>query len=358
MSRPQDPHGPFFPFGNPLKMILPKGSYLSPRLLMMLNTFEESLAERLRKLKPKNKEEVLCLAWMRSAMELLCQIHSDVKTIITELELPVCDWDDKWIDLYLDNSVKLLDICIAFNSELSQLKQGNLLLQCALHKLDSSPSSELVRACSSLDGWRQHISAKNPRLENCFPILDSLTESLNLLKVKNSAKGKVLMRAMYGVKVVTVFLCHIFAAAFSGSANKLVNLQVLESCLWAEAFADVQAYVNGEIRNIFSSGKVTILKELEAVDTSVKNLYPIIHDGMAPIESLAIQTSSANLGRSVEKFSCGLDLLVKEVDRFFQIVLTGRDALLCNLRVGGSAFESMQETNNVERQAARSITTP
>ena len=45
-------------------------------------------------------------------------------------------------------------------------------------------------------------------------------------KVTNSAKGKVLMCAMYGVKVGTVFICSVFASAFSGSARKLFNLNV------------------------------------------------------------------------------------------------------------------------------------
>ncbi|THG15641.1 hypothetical protein TEA_005773 [Camellia sinensis var. sinensis] len=353
MSRPQEPHRPFFPFGNPFKMMLPKGSYLSPRLLALLNTFEESLAERFRKLKPMDKEDVLTFSWMRFAMELLCQTHTDIKTIITELELPVCDWDDKWIDVYLDNSVKLLDICNAFSSELSRLNQGHLLLQCALHNLDARHSKQLVRASCSLDGWRQHISSKNPRLENCFTILDSLIETLNLPKVKNSAKGKVLMQAMYGVKVLTVLVCSIFAAAFAGSVNKLVDLQVHETCLWAEAFKDVQANVNGEIRNLFSSGRVTVLKELEAVDVSVKKLYPMIRDGVDPIEAEALQSSISDLGKRAEKLSQGLDHLSKQVDGFFQIVLSGRDALLSNLRVDSSIADPKQELNNVLGQVVR-----
>ncbi|KAL7233172.1 hypothetical protein ACSBR1_016912 [Camellia fascicularis] len=353
MSRPQEPHRPFFPFGNPFKMMLPKGSYLSPRLLALLNTFEESLTERFRKLKPMDKEDVLTFSWMRFAMELLCQTHTDIKTIITELELPVCDWDDKWIDVYLDNSVKLLDICNAFSSELSRLNQGHLLLQCALHNLDARPSKQLVRASCSLDGWRQHISSKNPRLENCFTILDSLIETLNLPKVKNSAKGKVLMQAMYGVRVLTVLVCSIFAAAFAGSVNKLVDLQVHETCLWAEGFKDVQANVNGEIRNLFSSGRVTVLKELEAVDVSVKKLYPMIRDGVDPIEAEALQSSISDLGKRAEKLSQGLDHLSKQVDGFFQIVLSGRDALLSNLRVDSSIADPKQELNNVLGQVVR-----
>ncbi|XP_059651360.1 protein BPS1, chloroplastic [Cornus florida] len=340
MSRPHGPHRPFFPFGNPFRMILPKGSYLSPRLYALVKNFEESLAERFRQLKPKDREDVLTLSWMRLAMQLLSETHNDIKTLITELELPVCDWDEKWIDVYLGNSVKLLDICIAFSSELSRLSQGHLLLQCVLHDLDSSSSKQFVRSRSSLDAWRSHINSKNPRLANCFPILDGLTETLNLPKVKNSAKGKVLMQAMYGVKVETVFICSIFAAAFSGSANKLTDLQVPETCLWAEAFTDLQAFINGEIRNMIPRGRVTVLKELEAVDISVKKLYPMIDDGVGPVEAEAFQSSILDFGKNAEKLSQGLDLLTKDVDGFFQIVLGGRDALLCNLRVAGNISDN------------------
>ncbi|KAK9279040.1 hypothetical protein L1049_012715 [Liquidambar formosana] len=349
MSRPQDPHRPFFPFGNPFRMILPKGSYLSPRLLALLNAFEETLAERLRKLKPKDKDEVLSLSWMKLAMELLCETHNDIKTLITDLELPVCDWDEKWIDVYLDNSVKLLDICIALSSEISRLNQGHLLLQCVLRNLDSTSPTQFVRAQSSLDGWRQHISSRNPRVENCCAILESLIESLNLPKVKNSAKGKVLMRAMYGVKVGTVFVCSVFAAAFTGSAKKLTDLSVPDTLLWAETFTELQTNVNGEIRNIFSSGRGTVLKELEAVDVSVKKLCPMIQEGVDPVEAEGLQNLRSDLGRRADKLSEGLDLLTKGVDSFFQIVLTGRDALLCNLRASNTVFDPV----NVDEQAVR-----
>ncbi|KAI8009563.1 hypothetical protein LOK49_LG06G03277 [Camellia lanceoleosa] len=193
--------------------------------LNLLNTFEESLAERFRKLKPMDKEDVLTFSWMRFAMELLCQTHTDIKTSITECELPVCDWDDKWIDVYLDNSVKLLDICNAFSSELSRLNQGHLLLQCALHNLDARPSTQLVRTSCALDGWRRH-RFKNPRLENCFTILDSLIETLNRLKSRiHQREG--LDAAMYGVKVLIVLVCSIFFAAFMSSRNKLVDSEFM-----------------------------------------------------------------------------------------------------------------------------------
>ncbi|KAL2892176.1 Protein BPS1 chloroplastic [Bienertia sinuspersici] len=343
MSRPQEPHRPFFPHGNPFRMILPKSSYLSPKLQALLNKFEETLADRLRKLVPKHNDEVFSFSWMILAIQLLSETHSDIKTLITELELPVVDWDDKWIDVYLDNSVKLLDVCIAFCSELSRLSQGQLLLHCVQRNLDQNNPIEIPKAKSSIDSWRQHIGAKNPRVENCLPIIDKLMESLELPKVKNSAKGKTLMRAMYGVKVQTLFVCTAFISAFTGSDKKIVDLEVARTHLWAEAFNDLQTSVHGEIRNLVSSGRIVLLRELEEVATCVKDLYPKIQEDMEPLGTEEWKNSVVELRNRAEKLSSGLDLLTKEVDGFFQIVLSGRDALLGNLRVSSSVFDSSKK---------------
>lgn len=346
MSRPHDAQRPLFPFGkNPFRMISPKSSQLSSKLLAVLNNFEETLAERFRKLDPKETGHVLSLSWMELAMKSLCETHSDVKNLITALELPVCDWEDKWIDVYLDISVKLLDICNAFSSEISRLNQGRLMLQCGLHNLESSSSEQFLRASSSLDRWGQHIGSRNPRFENCGSILESLMASLDLPKVKNSAKGKVLMRAMYGVKVQTLFVCSVFVAAFSGSAKKLLELSVPDTYLWGLSFTNLLTTVNSSIRNRPSSGRVAIFKELEAVDASVKKLSPLIRSGEGTVKEESVRSSVSNLHRSVDCLSQGLDLLEKEVDGFFQIVLTGRDALLCNLRANCPASAQMQKKN-------------
>ncbi|KAJ4832414.1 hypothetical protein Tsubulata_031419 [Turnera subulata] len=353
MSRPQEPHRPLFHFGNPFRMISPKSSQLSPRLQAQLNAFEETLGDRLRKLIPQDKNEILSLTWMKSAMESLCESHTDIKTLITNLELPVTDWDEKWIDVYLDISVKLLDICIAFSSEITRLNQGHLLIQCVLHNLESDPSKKFVRARATLDSWRQHIGSKNPRLHNCGSILNSLVESLDLPKVKNSAKGKVLMRAMYGVKVQTVFICSVFAAAFSGSSKNLLHLHISDAMLWAQAYSDLQTCINGEIKDLFLHGNFTVLKELEAVDLIAKKLFPMVEDGLEANEVEAFQNSLTDLGKQAGKFSHGLDVLAKEVDVFFKIVLTGRDALLGNLRMSDTMTDPVLGINVEQQQVVR-----
>ncbi|XP_008803622.2 UPF0496 protein 4-like [Phoenix dactylifera] len=344
MSQPHDGQWTFCPFGNPFRSILPKGSYLSSNLLALLNSFEQTLAESLKKLKPKDAPDVLGFSWMRHAMESLTEAHTNIKTLITDLQFPASDWDEKWMDIYLDSNIKFLDICIAFSSELSRLDQGQLLLQYVLDVLDfsnTSPSSEqLKQASASLHDWMKQFSSKSPRLENCSSILQSFAQTLHPTEVKNSAKGKVFMRALYGVKVMTIFICSIFAAALSGCSAPLVDLHVSDKFLWAEAFSDLQAVVNEEIRSQFSSGKVTILKELEAVEKYAERLHALIccvrHEKIGTLAKIIDQEerqeSVSNLAGATEGLANGLDILSKQVSDFFQIVLTGRDALLSNLR--------------------------
>ncbi|XP_019190534.1 PREDICTED: protein BPS1, chloroplastic-like [Ipomoea nil] len=351
MSRPQEPHRPFFSFGNPLRMILPKGSHLSPRLISLLKSFEESLAGKLKSLIPGGGEDVISLLWMQQAIVSLSQIHIETKELITALEFPVSDWDEKWIDVYLDNSVRLLDICTSISSEITRINQANLFLSCAVHYLEGE-EKQIMQACSSLNGWRQHMNSQNPRLERCFEKLNTLTESLNLPKIKNSAKGKVLMQALYGVRMVTIFICSVFAVAFSGSVGNLKELEVLETCLWADAYVDLQGFINREMRNIYSSGAATALKDLEAIHASVEKLHPIIQDGVNPIGADVLPHETSGLAKMADRLSKGLDGLAKEVDGFFQIVLTGRDALLCNLRIGSNNASPSQE-NNAEQPTLR-----
>ncbi|CAN8310868.1 unnamed protein product [Cochlearia groenlandica] len=326
MARPQDPPRGFFPFGNPFKNLSSKKTLLSPKLLSLLNNFEANLASSITKLVPQEKSQILTVSWMKQAMESICHTHNSIQNLITDLELPVSDWEDKWVDVYLDISVKLLDLCNAFSSELTRLSQGHLLLQFAFHNLETN-SQNLSKAQSSLDSWKQHIVSKNPRMENCGAILSSLVQTLNLPKVKNSPKGKVLMRALYGVKVMTLYVSGVFAASFSGSSQNLLYLSNVSNELpWAQSFMEMQNTMNAEIKNILLSDNLTVLKELEAVDSGVKKLYPAIQQGSFD------PTSLQPLKDSVTELSNGIDLVSKEVDCFFKILLSGRDTLLENLR--------------------------
>uniref|UniRef100_A0ACD5TN80 Uncharacterized protein n=1 Tax=Avena sativa TaxID=4498 RepID=A0ACD5TN80_AVESA len=449
MSRPDDGHRSFFPVGNPFRVILPGGPHLPRKLQALLTSYEDALALSLRKLKPENALEVLTLSWMMLAVDCLSELHAGIAALITELELPVSDWDEKWVDIYLNSSVKLLDICIALSSELARLDQGQLLVQYVLHVLDTGgglPSLEqLKRAEVSLKEWMDKSCTPCPRLDNCSMALQELAGSLCLMKVKNSAKGKVLMRALYGIEAVTVFVCSVFVAALSGSPKPLVELHVPQKFGWSQAFSDLHITISRELRRQLSRGSVAAIKELEEVEASARKLHELartaqlkeVNDNLAcavshSVEVVMTDSTSQNGGlednlkladdtsreceavmieitteegtqddkmkmkqdteaishgnefimvesisehnninktnvisdksstmvperasapegseqlldcissmsKSEEGLRLGLDSLSKRVGDFFQIVLTGRDALLCNLRMSDAA---------------------
>ncbi|TVU32034.1 hypothetical protein EJB05_23750, partial [Eragrostis curvula] len=437
MNHAQDGQRLFFPVGNPFRMILPRGAHLSPKLTELLASYEDGLALTLRKLTPEDTSEVLTLSWMRLAVDSLSEMHTNIAALITELELPVSDWDDKWVDIYLNNSVKLLDICIALSSELSRLDQGQLLVRYVLHVLDSGstvPSQEqLRRAEASLKEWMDRGSMRSPKLEDCSAVLQELAGNLSLMKVKHSAKGKVLMRALYGIEAVTVFICSVLVALLSGSSKPLVKFEVPEKFGWSKAFDDLYSAISGEVRTQLSRTGVVAVKELEEVEACARKLHAstsavqhqednaslscaVIHtkevvimsdataqkgvsedhlkladdssrecevimgEGIAEVmeegeikhvaktnghakELMMIERTSDRqhqgdnmkqddgvetnglarreellnciscMSKSAEGLRLGLDSVSKRVGDFFQIVLTGRDALLCNLRI-------------------------
>ncbi|CAL9051619.1 unnamed protein product [Musa banksii] len=345
MSRPHDGQRIFFPFGNPFRIISPKRSSQSLKIRELLFSFEQGLAENLKKLKPKDAADVLTLSWMSLAMEFLSDAHNSIRTFINELQLPVSDWDEKWISIYLDSSVKLLDVCIALISELSRLDQGQLLLQYVLHLVDISasyPSSEqLVRAHSYLHEWIKHIS-KSPKLDNFAVVVESLHQgTLDLPKVKSS-KGKALTRALYGVEVMTIFICGIFSASLSGCSRALIDLHVSADFLWFEAFSDLQAIVNETIERKVVGGKVVLFKEIEAVKICASQLHDLANHN-TDFERWRLQGCVTNLDGAAKKLGHELGSLSNQANDFFEIILRGRDALLCNLRASAVTHDSIND---------------
>jgi Protein BYPASS1-related len=355
MSRAHENHRAALPFfGNPFRVIRHrKPSHLSPKLASLQDSFEKTLALILQKVKPKDASEIFTLAWMKQAVDSLSEAHSEIANLITELEFPVSDWEEKWIDIYLDSSVKLLDICLALSAELARLDQGQLLLQYAVHVVDSSEKDsmsveKLERAHKSVQGWVEKLESKSPKLERCSSILNALAGSLFTGKVRDSAKGRVLLGALYGVKVVTILIGGALISVLSGSLAPLVELQVFDNFAWYDAFIDLKNMIYKNVHVSALEGKASAVQELKAVEDSVRNLSLLMRhkEGCMQVESRGVDNGTrqeedsrkfreciSDLKENAERLRVGLDLLSKQVEDFFQVVLSGRDALLCNLRV-------------------------
>ncbi|CAL9245521.1 unnamed protein product, partial [Arabidopsis halleri] len=157
------------------RMLFPNSSNLSSPLL---NNFESSLTERLKKLIPQNKDEILTLPWMILAMELLYDTHNDINILITDLKLH--DMTDpehgSWCEVYMKINVKFLDLCNAFSSLLLSMNHGILCLKLLRHKLEMKSEDQCTEICSTLDSWRENITAE---ISKCRKVLGRYVKSLN-----------------------------------------------------------------------------------------------------------------------------------------------------------------------------------
>ncbi|CAN6888694.1 unnamed protein product [Brassica oleracea] len=321
----------FFRCGNPFKNLFPKtnNARISPNLLSLLNSFETNLMLSIRELIPKaDGNAILTVSWMKEAMASLCETHKSIRTLVTDLELHVSDLEENFIYIYSSISSKLLELCNSFTSELDRLNHGSLLLKFTLSKLETSSCSEEIYLLH-LESWRQHMASKNPRFENWGAILSSLVESLkqhhhSLPKKKLSGKGKVLLRALYGVQVKTLYITSVFAAVFSRSSNNLLYLTIpnMEEVPWTQAFMELQNMVNPEIKNAFLSDSFTVIKDLEAVELGVKKLHTAVQEGSDTNVLVEV------LKKSVIKLSERFDLVSKETGCLLKTVISARDALV------------------------------
>lgn len=349
MSRTHDGHHASSPFGNPFRLVFSKGPNRSPKLLNLLNSFEQSLAENLRKLKPNDTSNFLSLFWLRQAVDALLESHNKLRALISDLEFPASVWDDKWIEMYLDDSLKLLDVCIALISEVSRLEQRQILLRYALQILNVCSSHPLVeqlqQAGEALHDWIQKLQSRSSKLENAPSILQAMVSTLSLPKVKNSPKGRVLTRALYAVKIEMMFMSSVLVAVFSGCSKPLMDIQVSNDFLWAVDFNDLQFIVNKELRSRLLLDKPVTLKELSKVDACSRNLHSIIVIFTQKKDEKEITTDDDSeearrrceqpifdLTESAVNLTDELELLGKKLNDFFELIMSGRDGLINSLR--------------------------
>ncbi|KAG0476052.1 hypothetical protein HPP92_012499 [Vanilla planifolia] len=334
-------------YHNPLWLILPKGTQRSPKLVGLQASFEQSLAEILRNLKPHDNSSFHSMLWTRQAIDALFVSRKLVKTLMADLEFPSSLWDDKWVQSYMNDSVKFLDLCIAFISEVSRLEQQQILLKYVQHILDPScsPSSEqLKRATGALSDWTQKLQVRTQKLKEVPSVLQELERTLCLPKVKKSDKGKVLMRAFYAFKVVMMFISNVLFTQLSGCSKPLLVLQVLNDFQWSEAFNDLQATVNRELKSSLSLQKPIMLRELDQVDASSRCLNGIIIDLLKEAIEKQIDGNVAeearrrygepmfDLSKGTKCLSLELELLEKRLDKLFRLLMSERSDMLDGLR--------------------------
>ncbi|KAG0584567.1 hypothetical protein M758_3G219700 [Ceratodon purpureus] len=317
----------------------------------VLQEFETRLRDRLETLKVAGEEKsFLSIDWLLQAMSIVLATHANVEALIPESQLSLSmHRDDKWVDEYLDDSAKLLDVCNILKEGISEVEHYQMLVQFALHNLDNREISgaelKYSRARNALAECKEAIKRKDTeyrqgfpksKLENCSSMLRTMGDKLVTPKGEEAMKGNGFLNAIYGAKVTTIFLCGLLVTALACKPKRpLTNLSVASHYKWSPALVSLQQRVKEETDKRKTKGSIALLRELDSVDASVQRLHEILDRHLTEkafplareqatelkMEVEALRKHSADLGY-------GLQPLEVQVNELFRMLIASRLALL------------------------------
>lgn len=318
----------FDPFNNTKKKNKIDAAHM--KFDLFSHSFDESLLRRLKTLTNSSSSSppsvAINLSWLSSALDFLSYTHNEAINLLSSLKL------DNSLDFYLDNSVRLLDLCNSISSEIERFRHRRLVLSFALHVLNngSEDQEKLTRARVSLSDWVNNYEG---------PIFDSNNNLENLardlaLRLKEVPRGKIsaderlVRRTIFAVGLVTVFVAGVVVTALRGSTGLVVAVRAPPEFLWADSFN----FLNTMISNR-PDKKRYLLNELDEMEARVKEVSGVMVDGSGENEE---RSSSAvkELEMVTERLGGGLDRLGNGVNEVFNSVLSTRKGMLEKMRVG------------------------
>lgn len=317
----------------------------------VLQEFETRLRDRLDSLKLAGEEKsFLSIDWLLQAMSIVLATHANVEALIPESQLALSlHRDDKWVDEYLDDSAKLLDVCNILKEGISEVEHYQMLVQFALHNLDNREISgaelKYSRARNALAECREAIKRKDTeyrqgfpksKLENCSSMLRTMGDKLVTPKGEEAMKGNGFLNAIYGAKVTTIFLCGLLVTALACKPKRpLTNLSVASHYKWSPSLVSLQQRVKDETDKRKTKGSIALLRELDSVDASVQRLHEILDQHLTERAFPLSREQAQELNLEVEalrkhswELGNGLSPLEVQVNELFRMLIASRLALL------------------------------
>ena len=295
---------------------------------LISQSFDESILRRLNTLCNSHSSVTINFSWLSSALAFLSFTHNQAITLLSNPKLTDS------LNFYLDDSVKLLDICNSIASEIERLRHRRLLLKLALHLFNNNNNSEdaekLRRARASLTDWDNNL--KGPRYESSKNLEHLVIDLAFMLKEvprgKISSDERIVRRTIHSVGLVTVFVAGVVVAALRGSTELGVAVRAPSEFLWADSFNILNSAISAE------SGKNRhLLEELDDVEARLREVIGVMDDaGGEKGESL--NGAVKELERVTETLGEGLERLSNGVNEVFNTVMSSRKEMLERMRAG------------------------
>lgn len=303
---------------------------------LISHPFDESLLRRLNTLCNSQFSVTIDLSWLSSALAFLAFTHNQAVTLLSTPKLSGS------LNLYLDESLKLLDLCNSITSEIERLRHRQLLLKYALHLINNSEDAEkLRRARASLSDWDNN--SKGSRSDRTKNLEHSAMDLAFMLKEvprgKISPDERIVRRTIYSVGLVTVLVAGAVAAALRGSTVPGAAVRAPSEFLWADSFNTLNSAISAELTR--AGKKRQPLKELDDVETRLEEVIGAMDD--AGGEKKSLNGVVNELERATETLGDGLERLSNGVNEVFNTVMSSRKEMLEGMRAGQQKQLTTQE---------------
>jgi hypothetical protein len=198
--------------------------------------------------------------------DVVLSTHGSAEAFIPDLQRALDEGDFKWLDEYLDDSVKLLDICRALRDAITEIRTYDSCVDLAIRSF-SRPAfgyephlrrsrNTLLRCIEAVKRKEEEMNQlgqRRSKLENCSSMLRRMGEKLNM---EASSKGNFFM-VIYAAQVSTIFICGVLASALSFKPRRpLSSIAVGGQSAWSFSLASLQQRVKEEIDRKKSKGSI------------------------------------------------------------------------------------------------------
>lgn len=311
-----------------------KGYQLSARF------FDEKVILHLKTLTPPSDSSIISLSWLSKAVSFLSMVHSEAQDQISNLGSE----SDYFEALYMDYSMKVLDLCNLISSAVQQYTERRLLMNLGLRLMNSSgqiPSPEkLKKAKDALIRSVHHTqNTSKEKGIRAKALIEELISAINSLPLgKTSSAKDLIRRTLHGLGVLTVFITSVLVSVLYERSDS-VDVRVPAEFLWADSVIRLQTQIFELIKpKQDSDGGQTKGWLLELDDTASRALAvcevldEIVFHG--DDNRSRLENGVKELGNAAANFSDVVDGLTNGVNGLFNSVLKTRNGVLNGVRKG------------------------
>ncbi|KAH7297670.1 hypothetical protein KP509_25G006400 [Ceratopteris richardii] len=312
---------------------------------------DEGLTTQLQALIPKERRgpKLLRCSLLSLALSDALSRHVEAVNLIPPADL---SWDSSWINEYMDQTARMLDVGTVLTGTLSSIEQSHLLIGHACHNLfdaQKGPLGEdhactnvciyegpLVRAQKSLRKWMDLEMSPGPTPRNLISNLQEMVHALGRLRQQAFAKGHGCLYVVFGANVIAVLAFYMLSLALSEEDLLSLNFAVPPSAPWASSISQLVHLAKNEVEEQKASG--VCLEDLRPLRSCVEGLLRKIEQVLELKEMPLSASSAKQLVESVNALSSqmgeignALEMLRAKLDEMFSAIVLSRSVLLDKL---------------------------